>query len=243
MLVTWESAIHFSDSQNISWNPKLHRFTTLVAMELFWPCHIWSRKRSYEPKDLNALLRSSVMTLTRILSSEQGGSGIAHCYSYLDFSFPESITAIHTGHIITPVTPFISDWADSIIPLNSFRTVEQAIDEAYLNFQADFSPARFSSIWVQDSPGTPSLTAPLIPSLREEFNRAYNVPHDLTLDLERSTLYLSNNMSNPARNISMCLLDCLAPLFVFQITNDIPTRLFYNHQSNQSIINQQLLCD
>ncbi len=56
----------------------------------------------------------------------------------------------------TTVTPFMSDRADSFIPPNSFRTIEQAIKQAYLNFQADLSPAGLTSAQSQGSSSTPS---------------------------------------------------------------------------------------
>ncbi len=61
----------------------------------------------------------------------------------------------------------MSDQADSI-PQNSFQTIEQAIEQTYLNFEAEFSPARSSSAQAQDSPSTPNSTPPLISSSRRE---------------------------------------------------------------------------
>ncbi len=60
----------------------------------------------------------------------------------------------------------MSDQADSI-PQNSYQTIEQAIEQAYLNFQAGFLPARSSVAQTQDSPSTPSSTPPLIFSPRQ----------------------------------------------------------------------------
>ncbi len=85
--------------------------------------------------------------------------------------------------------------------MNSFRTIEQTIVHAYLNFQADISPARFSSTQAQDSSSTPNSMPPLIPSSSEEINEIYKVPCDLTSDLERSTLYLLITMNNPTNQL------------------------------------------
>ncbi len=82
----------------------------------------------------------------------------------------------------------MSDRSDSSIPPNSFRTIEQAIKQAYVNFQADLLTARISSDQAQDSSSTTSSTPPLIPSPNEEINKTYKVPCDLISDLERSTL-------------------------------------------------------
>ncbi len=89
----------------------------------------------------------------------------------------------------TPLTPLMSDRADSTIPPSSFSTIEQEIKQAYCTFQADLSPARSSSAQDQDSPSTSSSTPPLI------------LTCDLTLDFERSTLYLSVTMSNPTNQL------------------------------------------
>ncbi len=55
----------------------------------------------------------------------------------------------------------MSDQADSN-PQNSFQTIEQAIEQAYLNFQSEFLPARSSSAQAQDFPSTQSSTLLLI---------------------------------------------------------------------------------
>ncbi len=38
----------------------------------------------------------------------------------------------------------MSDQAD-FIPQNSYQTIEEAVEQSYLNFQAEFLPARSSS--------------------------------------------------------------------------------------------------
>ncbi len=52
-------------------------------------------------------------------------------------------------------------------PQNSFQTIEQAIEQAYLKFQAEFLPARSSSPEAQGSSSTPSSLLPLISSPRQ----------------------------------------------------------------------------
>ncbi len=79
------------------------------------------------------------------------------------------MTSYHTNKLVT-VIPFMSDSADLSIPPNLFRTIEQAIQQAYLNFQADLSTARLSSAQAKDSSSTPSSTPPLIPSPSKEIN-------------------------------------------------------------------------
>ncbi len=87
----------------------------------------------------------------------------------------------------------MSDQADSY-PQNSFCTIEQAIEQAYLNFQAEFLHARSSSAKAQDSPSTPSSTLPLISSPR-------HLHHNLTSDFERTTQEQSVTMAIPANQL------------------------------------------
>ncbi len=77
-------------------------------------------------------------------------------------------------------------------------------------FQSDLSPARSSSVEAQDFSITLHLTPPLIPSPSEEINKTYDVPFDLSLDLEWSTLYLSVFVSNPANNFPSYESDTIA---------------------------------
>ncbi len=46
--------------------------------------------------------------------------------------FPKSIAAVYTGHINNTNDPVDSN------PQSSFWTIEQAKEQAYLNFQAEF---------------------------------------------------------------------------------------------------------
>ncbi len=80
----------------------------------------------------------------------------------------------------------MSDQADSN-PQNSFRTIAQAIEQVYLNFQAEFLPARSSSAQAQGSSSTPSSTLPLISYLRQRSDVFYDLPCDMTSDFERPT--------------------------------------------------------
>ncbi len=105
-----------------------------------------SSTRGYEPKDLCAYSESFHYIycpgFKRIIK------GIVESPFIIVIrvlSYPESNVAVHTGHSTTPVTPLMSDRADSSIPLNSFRTIEQAIKQAYFTFQADLLPVRLSS--------------------------------------------------------------------------------------------------
>ena len=91
----------------------------------------------------------------------------------------------------------MSDQAFSL-PQNSYLTIEQVIEQAYLNFQAEFLPARSSSAQAQGSPSTPSSTPPLISSPRQGSVEFYNLPCDLTSDFERPIHHLSVTMTNPA---------------------------------------------
>ncbi len=105
-------------------------------------------------------------------------------------SYPEysAVVQLYIGHIYNPVTPFVSDNVETTIPPKSFCIIKQAIEQPYHNFQADLLPDRSSSAQAQDSPSTQSSTPPLIPTPREEINENYNVPYDLTLDIERFTM-------------------------------------------------------
>ncbi len=87
----------------------------------------------------------------------------------------------------------MSDRADSN-PQNSYQSIEQAIEQAYLNFQAEFSPARSTAAQAQDSPSTPSSTQPLISLPRQGSVKFYDLPCDLTSDFE-TTHYSSVTMN------------------------------------------------
>ncbi len=63
-------------------------------------------------------------------------------------SYPESSAAVHTDHIYKAVTPFIFEKADPTILPNFFRTIEQAIKQAYLNLQVDLLPAKPNTLQV-----------------------------------------------------------------------------------------------
>ncbi len=78
----------------------------------------------------------------------------------------------------------MSDRADSNIPLNSVITIEQAIKQAYLKFQAYLSHARYPSVEAKHSSSDPSSTPHLIPS-QKKINIEYSIPCNSTLDLER----------------------------------------------------------
>ncbi len=69
----------------------------------------------------------------------------------------------------------MSDQADSN-PHNSFQTIKQVIEQAYLNFQAEFFATRSFSAQAQDSPSTPSSTLPLISSPRQGSDIFYDLP-------------------------------------------------------------------
>ncbi len=84
------------------------------------------------------------------------------------------MTSYHTNKLVTVIS-FMSDSADLTIPPNLFRTIEQAIQQAYLNFQAEFLPARSSSSQGQDSPSTSSSTLPLISSPRQGIKESNEV--------------------------------------------------------------------
>ncbi len=90
----------------------------------------------------------------------------------------------------------MSDWADSI-PQNSYQTIEQE----YLNFQAEFLPARSTAAQTQDSLSTPSPTPPLISSPRQMSVEFYDLPWDLTSDFERPAHYSSVTMTNLANQL------------------------------------------
>ncbi len=92
----------------------------------------------------------------------------------------------------------MSDITGSSTPLSSFSTIDQAIKQAYLHFQADLLPARSLSAQIPGSPSILSSTPLLISLPRQWSNKTYDVPHDLNLDLERYTLYFSITMT--ARN-------------------------------------------
>ncbi len=66
--------------------------------------------------------------------------------------------------------------------MKSFSTVEQAIEQACLNFKANFFPVRLCYVQALNSPSTPRSTPFLISSLRQDINRTYKVPHSLTLE-------------------------------------------------------------
>ena len=68
----------------------------------------------------------------------------------------------------------MSDQEDSF-PQNSYLTIEQAIKQAYLNFQAEFLPDRSTATQAQDSPSTPSSIQPLISSPRQGSDKFYNL--------------------------------------------------------------------
>ncbi len=103
----------------------------------------------------------------------------------------------------------MSNQADSL-PQNSYQTIEQAIEQTYLDPQSEFSPARSFSAQTQDSPTTPNSTPPLISSPRQgsvEFN---DLPLDLTSDFERPTHYSSVTMTNPANQLPSYDSDAIA---------------------------------
>ncbi len=80
-------------------------------------------------------------------------------------------------------------------------TIEQAIEQAYLNFEAEFLPARSSTAQAQYSSSTPSSTLPLISSPRQRSDLFYNLPYDMTSNFERPTQYPSVTLINPANQL------------------------------------------
>ncbi len=102
----------------------------------------------------------------------------------------------------------MSDLANSI-PQNSYKTIEQAIEQAYLNFQAEFLPAKSTAAQAQDSPSTPSSTLPLISSPRRESDVFYDLPCELTSDFERPTHHSYVTMTNPANQLPSCDSDAI----------------------------------
>ena len=94
----------------------------------------------------------------------------------------------------------MSDRADSN-PQNSFWTIEQAVEQAYLDLQAEFSPAGSSASQAQDSPSTASSTPPLISSPRQGSDEFYDLPRDLTSDFESPTNHPTVTMTNPTSQL------------------------------------------
>ncbi len=103
----------------------------------------------------------------------------------------------------------MSDQADSL-PQNSYQTIEQAIEQAYLDLQSEFLPARSTAAQTQDSPSTPSSTPPLISSPRQGSDKFYNLPSDLTSVFERPTHHSSVTMTNPANQLPSYDSDAIA---------------------------------
>ncbi len=124
----------------------------------------------------------------------------------------------------------MSDQADSN-PQNSFQTIEQAIEQAYINFQAEFLPARSSSAQAQDFPSTPSSTQLLISSPRQRSNVFYNVPLVLTSDFEIPTQYPPVTMTNPANQLPPYDSDVIAQAnssYFFLPMGCIPAEIDHN---------------
>ncbi len=103
----------------------------------------------------------------------------------------------------------MSDQADSF-PQNSNQTIEQEIEQAYLDLQSELLPARTSSAQTQDSPSTPTSTPTLISSPMQGSNEFYNLPCDLTSDFERHTHYSSVTMTNPVNQLPSYDSDAIA---------------------------------
>ncbi len=103
----------------------------------------------------------------------------------------------------------MSDQAESN-PQNSYQTIEQAIEQAYINFQSEFLPARSTAAQAQDSPSTPSSTLPLISSPRQRSEAFNDLPCDMTSDFERPTEYPSVTMTNTANQLSSYDSDTIA---------------------------------
>ncbi len=101
----------------------------------------------------------------------------------------------------------MSDLTDFI--LQSFCITEQAIKQAYLNYQAVFFPDMSYFAQAQDSPSVPSSTTHFISPPRQGIDIIYDLPHDLTSDFEISNLYPSVTMINPTNQLPSYTFDSI----------------------------------
>ena len=102
-LITWESAIHLSDSQNNSLNPNMCLYHIYFIISLFYLTISYLEQykrfiRGYEPKDLGLLL-SHLLYICLGFYLESLGVVDLPSISWTRTVFPKSSAVVHTGHI------------------------------------------------------------------------------------------------------------------------------------------------